>query len=86
MKSKDIFSLVIIACIAAVFSMFISGKIFGGSKHDLTAAQVQPIESSFPDIKNDASYKSVFNNNALNPTQLIQIGNDQNQQTFSANP
>jgi hypothetical protein len=85
MKQKDYLTLAVIIIIAAVFSIILAGKIFGGSlsKHNLTAPQVQTISSSFPDIKNDPSYNKVFNNNALNPTQLIQIGTNQNPSSFN---
>jgi len=74
----------IIIFISAIFSFILAGKIFSGSKkHNLKAPEVQTITSTFPDIKNDSSYSSVFNSNALNPTQLIQIGTSQNPSTFS---
>jgi hypothetical protein len=57
MKSKDIFSLVIIAFIAAIFSFVVSGKIFGTSKHNLKAPEVQAIDSSFPD-NNPSSFNT----------------------------
>jgi hypothetical protein len=87
MKQKDYLTLGIIVFMAAIFSIILAGKIFGGaaSKHNLKAPEVQTISSSFPDIKNDSSYNSVFNNNALNPTQLIQIGTSQNTSTFNSN-
>jgi hypothetical protein len=83
MKSKDIFSLIIIAFVATILSFLVSGKVFGASKHTLKSPEVQAIDNSFPDLKNDPSYKSVFNSNALNPTQLIQIGTDTNPSSFN---
>jgi|GEM_PF-570142 len=85
MKDKDYLTLGVIIFIAAMVSIILAGKIFGGSakKHNLTAPEVQTISSSFPDLKNDPTYKAVFNSNALNPTQLIQIGTNQNTSTFS---
>jgi hypothetical protein len=86
MKSKDIFTLALIVIVATVFSSLLAGKIFsGGSKHhNLKAPVIQPIDRTFPDIKNDSSYNSIFNSQALNPSQLIQIGNEQNSSTFSS--
>jgi hypothetical protein len=86
MKNKDYLTLGAIVVIAAVISIILAGKIFGGSakKHNLTAPEVQPISSNFPDMKNDSSYNSVFNSNALNPTQLIQIGTNQNSSSFNS--
>jgi hypothetical protein len=85
MKQKDYMTLGIIIFISAIFSFILAGKIFGGAanKHNLKAPVVQTISSSFPDMKNDSSYNTVFNSNALNPTQLIQIGTNQNSGTFT---
>ena len=85
MKQKDYMTLGIIIFIATIFSVILSGKIFSSTKnHDLKAPEVQEISSQFPDIKNDPAYNTVFNNNALNPTQLIQIGTNQNPATFNS--
>jgi hypothetical protein len=86
MKQKDYLTLGIIIFIATMISIVLAGKIFGGavSKHNLTSPEVQTISSRFPDMKNDPSYKDVFNNSALNPTQLIQIGTNQNPSSFNS--
>jgi hypothetical protein len=85
MKSKDTVILGLIAIVAAIFSLLIAGKIFkSNSHHGLTAPQIVKIDSILPDTKNDPAYNTFFNQNALNPTQLIQIGNNQNQSTFSS--
>jgi hypothetical protein len=86
MKQKDYLTLGIIIFIATIISVILAGKIFGGTvtKHNLTAPQVQTISSSFPDTKNDSSYNGVFNNSSLNPTQLIQIGTNQNPSSFNS--
>jgi hypothetical protein len=86
MKQKDYLTLGIIIFISAIFSFILAGKIFSGAanKHDLKAPVVQTINGNFPDLKNDSSYNTVFNSNALNPTQLIQIGTNQNPGTFSS--
>jgi hypothetical protein len=86
MKQKDYITLGIIIFISAIFSFILAGKLFGGAakKHDLKAPVVQAISGNFPDIKNDPAYNTVFNNNALNPTQLIQIGTNQNPSTFNS--
>jgi hypothetical protein len=84
MKQKDILALVVIGIVATVFSSLIASKVFSTSnKHKLKAPEVQTIDSSFPDIKNDTAYKGIFNNNALNPSQLIQIGTNQNLSSFN---
>jgi hypothetical protein len=85
MKQKDIATLAVIAIVAVVFSSIISSKVFNNAKnHKLTAPQVQPISSDFPQVQTDQNYKSVFNAQALDPTQLIQIGTGQNPTPFNA--
>ncbi len=78
MRRKDIMVIVIVAVFAAVFSVVIS-KIFftSASQRNLTAETVQPINADFqtPD-------PAVFNNNAIDPTKLIQIGDTTNPQPF----
>jgi hypothetical protein len=84
MKNKDIAVLVGIGILATIISAIIAGAIFGGTKnHNLSAPTVEVIDSSFPDVKHDSNYTSFFNQNALDPTQLIKIGSSQNQQPFS---
>jgi hypothetical protein len=85
MKKNDIMIIAVIVILATMFSSIISSKVFNStSKHNLTAADVQTIDSSFPDIKHDSNYSSFFNANALDPTQLIQIGTNQNLSTFGS--
>ena len=76
MKQKDIVLIVVVGFFAAVVSLLLTQTIFVTQKsRDLSAEVVEPISSDFkqPD-------SNVFNNEAINPTQLIQIG-DSNKQT-----
>lgn len=82
MKQKDIASLVLIAGIAAIFSYAISKVIFKGAYEKVTVPVVEPLSADFPQIKGDPNYKVIFYDGALDPTQLIQIGNTQNNQPF----
>lgn len=85
MKQKDILALVVIGIIAAVISSIAAGAIFNSSKQKpLKVAEVQKIDSTFPQVKNDPAYSAIFNEEALNPTQLIQIGTSQNPTPFKA--
>jgi hypothetical protein len=78
MKRKDILTLVIIAIFAGILSLVVS-KIFftSGNSRKLTAEIVEPISSDFqqPDTE-------VFNPQAIDPTQLIKIGDTNNPQPF----
>jgi mannitol-specific phosphotransferase system IIBC component len=70
MKQKDIATIAVVAIVAAVISLLVTQTIFVSKKsRELTAETVEPINATFnqPD-------KTVFNQNAINPTQLIQIG------------
>ncbi len=70
MKRKDITLIIVVGIVAAVLSLLITQTLFVTKKsRELTAEKVEPISSQFnqPD-------KTIFNPNAINPTQLIQIG------------
>jgi hypothetical protein len=83
MKRKEIATVIVVAVVAAVVSLVIAGALFNSpAKHTATAPNVQPISSTFPDVKNDPDY-NFFNNNALDPTQPIQIGNSSNNSPFN---
>lgn len=78
MKKNDILLIVVIAIVAGVFSLVISNMLFStGGKKQLTAQKVEKIDSSFqtPDTR-------YFNSDGINPTQLIQIGDNVNTQPF----
>lgn len=85
MKQKDSkLMLIVVAAITAVISLIISSAIFSSPKHhDLTAPVVQPLSSTFPDIKNDPNYNTFLNDKALDPTQPVQVGNTQNNAPFN---
>ncbi len=83
MKQKDIAVLITIVFVAAVISIIVSGKTFNSPSHKLKVPEVQAINSSFPDIKNDSQYNSFFNDQAIDPTQLIKIGTSQNNTPFN---
>ncbi|HEX5456618.1 MAG TPA: hypothetical protein VFW77_04640 [Candidatus Saccharimonadales bacterium] len=78
MKRKDIMTIVVVAIFAGIFSLIVS-KIFfaSGDSRKLTAETVEPISSDFqsPDTE-------VFNPQAIDPTQLIKIGDTNNPQPF----
>lgn len=78
MKKNDIAIIAAIAIFAIVVSALVSKFIFTpDSNRNQQAQVVQSISTDFqkPDER-------VFNENALNPTQLIQIGNNTNSNPF----
>lgn len=83
MKKQTPVLLIGVAVIAAIFAMILSSLIFGSPKKNPSKVpQVAPIQSTFPVVKNDDTYKTIFNDKALDPTQLIRIGDQSNNQPF----
>ncbi len=78
MKKNDIGIIIAIAVVAGVFSLVASSLIFTpNSSKQLKAQKIDAIESSF--VQPDKRY---FNQESINPTQLIKIGDSPNQQPF----
>ncbi len=83
MKRKDLLLIGAVAFIAAIFSLVLSGIIFGSpKKHPITVPVVNKITSDFPAVQNDTKYNSFFNDKALDPTQLINIQGNNNPTPF----
>lgn len=79
MKQKDIALIIVIAFISAIFSFFISGKIFVTPKGRQQQVQViDVIKSDF--VPPSTKY---FNKDSIDPTQLVTIGNNNNQNPFN---
>jgi hypothetical protein len=80
MKQKDIALIIVIAAIAGGISFFASHAVFASSSsRKQTAEVVDVITTEF--VKPSQKY---FNNNAIDPTQLIQIGTGTNTNPFAA--
>ena len=78
MKQKDIALIVLIIILSTIFSMVISGIFISTPKNRSQQVEVvTPISSSF-DLPSD----KYFNENSVNPTKLIQIGDSPNQNPF----
>lgn len=77
MKQKDLALIIVVAVVAGVLSVLVSKFFISAGSKNLQAQVVQPISTDFqkPDER-------VFNDKAINPTQLIQIGNSSNTQPF----
>lgn len=80
MKQKDIALIIVISFISAVASLFVSNMLFASPQNRQQSVQVVPaIVADFPTP--DSRY---FNSKSVDPTQLIQIGNNNNQNPFSS--
>lgn len=78
MKKKDLTTMIAVAFFAVVFALVLSNLIFTPkSTKGLKAQKIDKIESAFE--KPDKKY---FNDESINPTQLIQIGDSPNAQPF----
>lgn len=79
MKQKDAIIIIMCVVIATIFSYVIFNQILGGPKNRQQKAEVvTPITPEFnlPD-------KTIFNTEAVNPTKLIEIGPNTNNQPFA---
>ena len=80
MKQKDIALIIIVIFVSGVISFIVTGKLFTTPKAQQQKVEtVDKITSEFN--VPDSTY---FNKNSIDPTQLIQIGNNNNQNPFSS--
>ena len=85
MKRQDIAILAAVAIVAALFSLILANLLFSPKKLTQKVPVVDKISDSFPDVKNDPKYNSFLNDKALDLTQPVQIGpNNQNQKPFNS--
>ncbi len=82
MKQQDMAMVFIFGIIAAVLAFIVSGKVFKTNAASTKVPQVVVIDPNIPDIRNDSNYSVIFNNNALDPTQPVKIGNNNNEAPF----
>ena len=78
MKQKDIALLIVIAAVSAVLSFVVSGQIFvTPDNREQKVEVVDPITTSFTPPSD-----KYFNSESINPTQLVVIGENDNQNPF----
>lgn len=77
MKKNDFAVMLAVAIFAVVLSLVLSNLIFAPKSKTLKAQKIDLINSDFtqPD-------KKYFNDQGINPTQLIQIGDSANAKPF----
>lgn len=79
MKQQDVALIIVAGFISAVFSIILANTIFNSSsKRQLTADKIIPITSEF--VEPDSKY---FNSQSIDPTQIIRIGDGENQTPFN---
>ena len=80
MKQKDIALIIFIVAVGGALSFVISNKFISSPDHNEKAAKVTPITAEFSEPN-----KAYFNQQSINPTQLIQIGNGENKTPLKSN-
>lgn len=79
MKQKDIAMILVISFASAVLSLVISNLLFSSqSKRTLEAPTVTAITPEFNEPE-----KKYFNDQSINPSQIIRIGDNANQLPFN---
>lgn len=79
MKQKDVAMIIVIAFVSAIISLVVSRLLFTTPHNQQQQVEVVPaITANFPTP--DSRY---FNSNSIDPTQLIQIGNNNNTNPFN---
>ncbi len=78
MKQKDVVLIIIVVFISVIISVFLSKAIISTPKNRQQKVEIiDPISADFPTP--DTKY---FNDKSIDPTQLIKIGNNANNQPF----
>ena len=78
MKPKDWVLIITVGLVAAIASFTVAKSVFKPPAGSTKVPLVTAMDPNFPDVKNDSQYSAIFNNNALDPTQPVQIGNQNN--------
>ena len=81
MKQKDIALFAVIGVVSAVMSVFISGLVFTPKKDKIQKAEVVDAITAKFDAPSGGS--QFFNKESINPTKLIQIGDNANDKPFN---
>ena len=82
MKREDITLIAAIIVVAASVSFLAATKLFKYNQKSSGVPVVEKIDIVFPDATNDSAYTKFFNSRAIDPSQLTQIGNNNNTNPF----
>jgi hypothetical protein len=78
-KQKDIALILVISFVSLIFGVVASNLLFNGKdSKNLTSDVVTAITTDFTEPD-----KKYFNSNSVDPTQIIRIGENTNQQPFN---
>lgn len=80
MKRKDLVGVILIAGLSGIISLIISSKLINpATKRQEQVEVVQPIVSTFTQPSD-----KFFNDKSINPTQIIKIGDNNNQKPLQS--
>lgn len=80
MKRKDFLLIAVVIIISTAFALLLSSILIGSPKKNPQEAEiVEPISAQFPPAD-----KHYFNDQAINPTKLITIGDNANPNPFNS--
>lgn len=82
MKRKELFPLIGAVLLCAIVAFILSSVLFKGPNKNTKVPTAENVSTDFPDVHGDPKYNSIFNRNALDPAQPIQV-DDHNSQPFS---
>ena len=81
MKQKDIALYIVIGIVSTVISVFLSKMIIVPEKNK--TQEVEVVDAISSDFTTPASDSKYFNKDSVNPTKLIQIGDNDNSTPFN---
>ncbi len=81
MKQKDLALFAVVAIVSVVFSVVLSGMIITPSKDKMQKAEV--VDPILADFNKPESNDKYFNKTSINPTKLIEIGDNSNKVPFN---
>lgn len=81
MSRKDKRLLILAIVLSALIASLFSKVLFRSVSHTIKVPEVEAVSADFPSVSGDTTYKRIFNAQALDPTQAVQLGS-QNGQPF----
>lgn len=82
MKKEDITLIIAIVIVAASVSFVLATNLFKYNQKSSGVPVVEKLDIVFPDATNDSTYTKFFNSRAIDPSQLTQIGDNNNTNPF----
>lgn len=84
MKQKDIAVIVAVVFFSAVASLVLSNIVFpSGQEARQKVEQVDVITADFSSPETDDKYKKYFNDKSIDPTQVIEVTDNNNNNPFN---